>query len=415
MFSCFRLAVISSLLMLALVSCSELPPEPERTHFADIHNPDRDVRAPLVDDMIAVPTHGADGVGNPVEFGWTAAVDDHAGVAEYRVYVDGVSPPRRSSLAYAGDDLGFTFGPLDHQQTYYWQVVAVDAAGNEAASDVWRFSVAAFDDLILLEPGSYMMGSPDDEPYRQEDRERQHRVTLSRGFWISPVEVTQRLVEEVQQSGYPISDLPAGGVNWMAAIGFCNAISIHRGLQPAYAILGEGHVRWDPSANGYRLPTEAEWEYACRAGTTEAFSSGPLEQGFCDEPNLGVVGWYCGNSDDEKQPVGQLDANPWGLHDMHGNILEWCWDIYRANLGDVPVIDPVIGGFEQNTTNARVARGGSYWSHALTCRSAFRMASDGIVYGYSDQGFRLVRSIPSSIESTHEPTSEQCDARADSS
>ena len=127
------------------------------------------------------------------------------------------------------------------------------------------------------------------------------------------------------------------------AIEFCNQLSIDEGLTPAYVIHGtHGNVTWNREADGYRLPTEAEWEYACRAGSHEAFCNGPITHTDCSpvDPNLDEVGWYCGNASDRRD-VGLKDPNSWGLYDMHGNLYEWVWDGYKYDYYNLPQEDPI--------------------------------------------------------------------------
>ncbi len=134
-----------------------------------------------------------------------------------------------------------------------------------------------------------------------------------------------------------------------------------------------GLVYWDPTADGYRLPTEAEWEYVCRAGTTTAYNSGQGNTDCSVDPKLNPLAWYRYNSDTgngrESQPVGLKQANAWDLYDMHGNVWEWCWDWYNGNYysSSLPVdpIGPPSGSF-------RVYRGGGWFIGAESCRSVSR-------------------------------------------
>jgi formylglycine-generating enzyme required for sulfatase activity len=166
--------------------------------------------------------------------------------------------------------------------------------------------------------------------------------------------------------------LPVEGVSWWDATRFCNALSRLEGLTPAYRLDldGEG-VEWDASAEGYRLPTEAEWEHACRAGTTGP-RYGPL----------GEVAWYRGNSDGRIQSVGGKRPNPWGLHDMLGDVWEWCWDLY----------DPEVYGAY------RVLRGGGWFDEHWSCRASVRRRSHPAL-SLDDVGFRVARSAPRRGES----------------
>jgi len=160
--------------------------------------------------------------------------------------------------------------------------------------------------------------------------------------------------------------LPVEGVSWLDAVQFCNALSQREGLAPAYRLHGDGEgIDWDASADGYRLPTEAEWEHACRAGTTGA-RYGPLDE----------IAWHRGNSGERIHEVGGKQPNAWGLYDMLGNVWEWCWDIYDAE---------VYGTY-------RVLRGGGWCDERWSCRASVRRRSHP-AFQIDDVGFRIVRSI----------------------
>jgi len=150
------------------------------------------------------------------------------------------------------------------------------------------------------------------------------------------------------------------------------------GLTPCYKVggavlrTGTSIPTCDFSAKGYRLPTESEWEYACRAGTATAFHSGPITYTGDSplDPNLNLIGWYAGNSDGSPQiAVSGKQANAWGLTDMSGNVSEWCWDLYGEYAGTVT--DPTGATSGSN----RIQRGGHFASFAQECRSASRVAS----------------------------------------
>jgi sulfatase modifying factor 1 len=159
--------------------------------------------------------------------------------------------------------------------------------------------------------------------------------------------------------------LPVEGVSWWDAVRFCNALSQHEGSTPAYRLHANGEgIEWDAAADGYRLPTEAEWEHACRAGTT-----GPRYG------QLGEIAWYRGNSNGRIHDVGGKQPNPWGLHDMLGNVWEWCWDIY----------DPEVYG------TYRVLRGGGWFDEHWSCRASVRRRSHPTLK-IDDIGFRIARS-----------------------
>ena len=253
----------------------------------------------------------------------------------------------------------------------------------------------------------FAMGSAPDEPGREED-ETQHPVTLTRGFELSETEVNQYLYWSVtgkSPSEIPGVSRPVEHVGWYDAVIFCNQLSAWEGLTRAYDISGvqydpqgrisSAQVSWNRDADGYRLPTEAEWEYACRAGSTDPLANGELTfPSGCDSLDvlLDEVGWYCANADigagPKTQDVGGKVPNAFGLYDMHGNVWEWCWDVY----GEYPtgsVTDPIgPAGFPGDK---HVCRGGSWFYFARECRSASRLdyypaSRDATV------GFRIARN-----------------------
>ncbi len=157
--------------------------------------------------------------------------------------------------------------------------------------------------------------------------------------------------------------LPVEGVSWLDAVRFCNALSQCEGLAPAYRL--HAGVEWDASADGYRLPTEAEWEHACRAGTTGP-RYGPLDE----------IAWHRGNAQERIHEVGGKRPNEWRLYDMLGNVWEWCWDIYDAE---------VYGTY-------RVLRGGGWSDEHWSCRASVRRRSHP-TFRIDDVGFRVARSV----------------------
>lgn len=252
------------------------------------------------------------------------------------------------------------------------------------------------DGLLLIQGGSFTMGSPESEPWRGSD-ETQHQVTLS-SFYLSPTEVTQ--AEYAQLMGGSASGAAAAaGMTWYQAVEYCNKLSEAQGLTPAYAIDGES-VSWDLAANGYRLPTEAEWEYACRAGTTTPFNT---ENSISADTQANYYGTYPYEIEDNyfsqsnletapgvyrQEPIepGSFSANNWGLYDMHGNVAEWVWDIYGA-YDTAEATDPT--GPAQG--DLRVNRGGGWNDFAKNLRSAYRAAlpANG---SSASVGFRVARS-----------------------
>ncbi len=251
--------------------------------------------------------------------------------------------------------------------------------------------------MALVPAGAFLMGSPGSELGRANN-EDQHQITLTKAFYVSVNEITQTTWFTVM--GWNESSLhgprsPVSDITWYDCLAFCNELSEADGFTPAYTLTGEARagnhitaatVNWDRSANGYRLLTEAEWEYACRAETSTAFHSGSITNAACAEPNLDLVGWYCGNASGVAHDVGQRVANGWGLRDMHGNAREWCWDRY----GEYPA-GPAADPEGPASGTERVTRGGSWNHHARFCRAACRSQGDP---GSGDHvvGFRLART-----------------------
>jgi formylglycine-generating enzyme required for sulfatase activity len=214
------------------------------------------------------------------------------------------------------------------------------------------------------------MGSPARESKRDAD-EIQHQVTVS-SFWIGRTEVTQKEYQELMRtnpSQFRGDNLPVENVTWYDAINYCNARSRAEGLTPAYRVNGT-NVTWDRSANGYRLPTEAEWEYACRAGTTTPFYMG--NDINTNQANYnGSYPYYTGSAKgryrERTTAVGSFSPNAWGLYDITGNVWEWCWDWY-GSYGSGSQVNPTGAGSGAD----RVLRGGSWYDAARYQRSAFR-------------------------------------------
>jgi formylglycine-generating enzyme required for sulfatase activity len=250
------------------------------------------------------------------------------------------------------------------------------------------------DGFVYIKGGTFMMGSRPSE-LRRKDDEVQHSVTVS-CFYMGKYAVTQKEWRDVMEKNpkhFKGDTLPADQVNWFDAVEFCNKKSRKEGLTPAYIREGP-NVTCQWNANGYRLPTEAEWEYACRAGSTTPFNTGnnitTAQANYCgQEPyNNGPKGEYLKKT----TPVGNFPPNPWGFYDMHGNMYEWCWDWYGPYY-TIEQYDP--SGAPSGTH--RVLRGGCYRSSAYGVRSAMRVkcCPGGTSffdndYGPTEYGFRLV-------------------------
>jgi formylglycine-generating enzyme required for sulfatase activity/TolB-like protein len=241
--------------------------------------------------------------------------------------------------------------------------------------------------MVWVPAGTFTMGSPPNERGHYDNEGPTHTVTIREGFYIGAYEVTQKewkavmgtTVKDMGKRDSPYGEgdsYPMYNVSWYDAVAYCNALSKKEGLTPAYTINGTT-VRWNRNADGYRLPTEAEWEYACRAGTTTPYFSGD---------SVDNAAWHYGNSSNSTHPVGQKTANRFGLYDTHGNVWEWCWDRYDAYSGESQA-DPEGA----SSGSRRVTRGGGWRSIAILARSAYRNRSSpsdrsGVI------GFRVARS-----------------------
>ena len=245
-------------------------------------------------------------------------------------------------------------------------------------------------EFVRVEAGSFEMGSPATEPGAVLDEWPQHTVTLTRPLHVSVSEITNAQWDHImggKRQGDPTEpNQPVTLISWFLAVDFCNALSLDVGYTPAYTI--DGDVTWDPDASGFRLPTEAEWEYFARAGTTTAISAGELAELDCDpDPVLTYYGWYCPNTT-AKRPVRSLYPNDWGLYDVHGNVGEFCWDAYASDYYDVsPSVDPPGPA----PSIYRVARGGNFLASGAICRSAARQRQRDFEQT-PHVGFRVVRN-----------------------
>ena len=233
--------------------------------------------------------------------------------------------------------------------------------------------------LRWIPPGRFQMGSPQDENGRDSDEGPQHEVTISQGFWLGETPVTQeqwRAVVKAAATELPDSPShfkdkpqhPVESVNWHQCVQFCDLV--------------QGLLQ---SAQQFRLPTEAQWEYACRAGTTSAYHDGSAcTKPAGKDPALDRLGWFDENSGSSTCPVRQKVANNWGLYDMHGNVWEWCRDTKRRYTAEASV-DPL--GLDSSGAS-RVLRGGGWGSSARCCRAAYR---DSFVPGdgWFNAGLRL--------------------------
>jgi formylglycine-generating enzyme required for sulfatase activity len=297
-----------------------------------------------------------------------------------------------------GTDISFKEQTMKKEKTMkkaFILAIAIAAVMATVLGCKGKKETGAPEGFVRINGGTFTMGSPANEAGRKDD-EVQHQVTVS-SFYMGKYEVTQKewtAVMGSNPSSFQGDNLPVEMVSWYDALVFCNTLSISEGLTPAYSINGKTNpndwgtvptsrdATWNAvtivaNSNGYRLPTEAQWEYACRAGTTTAYHTGNT---ISDN-----TGWYSANSGSKTHEVGKKAANAWNLYDMHGNVFEWCWDWY----------DSYSSGAQTDPTGAssgdyRVIRGGSWNYSAEDIRSAYRINTDPSSQ-FSNLGFRLAR------------------------
>ena len=242
-------------------------------------------------------------------------------------------------------------------------------------------------EMVLIPAGTFTMGSR----RGKEDEALVHQASVD-SFLMDKYEVTQA---EYERQGLPNPshfkgpDLPVEQVTWAQAASYCNTRSRAEGLKPCY---NEQTSECDFAADGYRLPTEAEWEYSCRAGTDTDYCFGN------DPGKLGQYAWYTDNAARKTHPVGRKKPNRWGLYDMHGNVAEWCNDVYDAGYYRT---SPAANPRGPADGKQYVLRGGSWSSGAEALRSSYRLGENP---GFSDAclardaiGFRCVRKAPENV------------------
>ncbi|MDD4157342.1 MAG: formylglycine-generating enzyme family protein, partial [Candidatus Cloacimonetes bacterium] len=230
--------------------------------------------------------------------------------------------------------------------------------------------------MVYVEGGTFQMGSNSGD----SDEKPVHSVTVS-SFYIGKYEVTQKQWTEVMGSNpadFKGDNRPVESISWYQAVEFCNKLSQKEGLTPAYTFNGR-NVTCNWNANGYRLPTEAEWEFAARGGNkSKGFT-------YAGSNSIDEVAWYYSNSG-KTQPVGTKKANELGIYDMSGNVWEWCWD-WKASYSSGAKTNPS----GPDSGSSRVLRGGCWGNYARICHSAYRSDYYPDLSNYS-YGFRLLRS-----------------------
>lgn len=236
--------------------------------------------------------------------------------------------------------------------------------------------------MVFIKGGEFMMGST-----KYSNDEQPVRKVKVDSFWMDRYEVTQKAYTSItgrNPSKFRDTDFPVEQVSWYDAITYCNMRSVREGLTPCYNFKT---LECDFDADGYRLPTEAEWEYACRAGSSGDFS-------FGDNQNiLYKYAWHKHNSGGTPHKVGQLEPNALGLYDMHGNVWEWCNDVYTNQY----IPDEYVNPRGTQTGGKRVLRGGSWNSETLECRSSTRHSETAkfadVCFGAEAYGFRCVKKV----------------------
>ncbi len=259
--------------------------------------------------------------------------------------------------------------------------------------------------MAVIPAGKFLMGHeyrpdpaiPPEVNVYNPDEQPVHEETLT-AFQLGATQVTQAQYEQVMKvnfSSFKGADLPVTNLGPVEIKAFCNALSKAAGLDPCYQEApntgGQGRgpqQPCDPTKNGFRLPFEREWEYACRAGTRTMFNTGN------SEADLARAGWYRGNSGGRTHPVGQKTPNTWGLYDMHGNVFEFCEDDWNPSMAYSRYLPTGAAPDFNYYHTLNLARGGGWFSDAAVCRSATRSCFcnwQNINQSYY-MGFRLARS-----------------------
>ena len=343
----------------------------------------------------------------------------------YRWYSN-TSNSNSGGTAISGSNNASLTIPTNLAMGIYYYYCEVDATGgatlvySNVAVVVATVPVGSIVEMVQIPAGSFLMGSPSTEPDRSTNENYRTAnggtVTMS-SFWMGKYPVTQAQYKAVMNnadpSGFEGDDRPVERVSWYDAIVFCNRLSMMEGLTPAYRISGStdpsvwGTVpaTWDDplraiwdtveivsGSTGYRLPTEAQWEYACRAGTTTAFNWGTNQITSAQANFYAIDSLYNGSPAGEYRgtttAVGTFAANGFGLYDMHGNVWEWCWDWYTGSYDNAGGSNNPMGA---SSGSYRVYRGGSWGVIGRGLRSAYRDYDGPDLRANYSIGFRLAR------------------------
>jgi formylglycine-generating enzyme required for sulfatase activity len=386
-------------------------------------------------DMAAEPVFpGSYFVPNVANLQWSAGEDalcPESGLQYVLLFGTSGDP---SEVIWQGPDTSHVVQELEPSTEYYWRISVTDAAGNTSTGPVWSLTTwdQELPEFSYITPGTFVMGSPESELGRAES-EIQHTVTLTNPFYMATTEVVfgqympalqwayeQGLVTEDEDGSY--DNVNGSGdviistelysviyleddqyvctknllainwaTTWYGAAAYCDWLNQLSGFPTVY----NRNDGWNAEGGdiyevaGFRLPTEAEWEYACRAGSTTAFANGPITGEDCWDPVLDEIGWYCGNYHFWHSLPGEKIPNAWGLYDMHGGFGNYCFD-WRGDYPSGPVENPVN---VPSDTMKKIIRGrGPDYCYPRKCRSAYRFSwsPDAL---YSLAGFRLVLAL----------------------
>ncbi|MCX6154040.1 MAG: SUMF1/EgtB/PvdO family nonheme iron enzyme [Candidatus Kapabacteria bacterium] len=301
---------------------------------------------------------------------------------EYIIFDDSIK-----STAYIGVNWSDTKIQIFIPSGLHFDSIKVSIQANDTIGNTYKIKLnkpSTFKEIpeVLIPSGTYQMGDINSTGFSTELPIR--NISISRAFFMSTIEITQNLWKYLipyNPSIYKGDSLPVHDMNWYQAIEFCNKLSEYKKLQKCYSYINDSVV-CDWNSNGYRLPTEAEWEYAARAGSSTDYYNGGLDN------NLLQIAWYAGNFASYPHTGGLKAANNFGLYDMLGNVSEYCWD-YWAVYDTTKTIDPKGPA---SGSLGRVSRGGAWQSISSSCRVSFRQYYQEPSINFYYAGIRLVRN-----------------------
>jgi len=360
------------------------------------------INRPPREPKLVSPTNGSEVQSAWVILQWSCEEPDGDYPISYDIYLGKNANPStiiQSKFKSSDSTISYTVNSLESGETYYWRVVAYDNKGSSRNGAVWSFKTKENSNpvqlLVFVEKGSFTMG--DTWGDGNDDEKPTHKVTFTYDFYMGRYEVTfeeyDAFCEATGRSkpydyGWGRGSRPVIYVSWWDAIAYCNWLSEKEKLPKAYDSNGnlldkDGKVTTDSSkVLGYRLPTEAEWEYAARGGKYNS----PYKYSGSD--NVNDVAWYISNSGNMTHEVGLKLPNALGIHDMSGNVYEWCSDRY-GNYSSSAQTNP----YNSTAGSGRVCRGGSWDYYASVARVANR-SGNWPTSTDSTLGFRITRTVP---------------------